>query len=168
MKIFAVLFLTCLFAVSSFSQTILKIGAPAPAFAGVALDGTDFDLNQLRGTVVVITFWSTRCEICHNEFPKLNRLIKSYNGKKVVFLSLTTENEEKIEAYLKKNPLETKIVPNSFGILLQYADRDKHGNLDMGFPSYYVVNEAGNIEFRSSGYDKTAALNSTLDRLISK
>ena len=168
MRVLTITFLTLAFAVSAYSQTRLKVGEPAPAFTGVTLDGIDFDLNQLRGSVVVITFWSTRCEICHVEFPKLNRLIKAYNGKKIVFLSLTNENEEKIEAYIKKNPLETQILPNSFGVLLQYADRDKNGNLDMGYPSYYVVNDAGNIEFRSSGYDKTPALNSTLTRLFSK
>ena len=168
MKIFAIVFLTFLIATSIAAQNNLKVGAPAPTFTGVTLDGSDFDLNQLRGSVVVITFWSTRCEICHVEFPKLNRLIKSYDGKKVVFLSLTTENEEKIEAYLKKNPLETQILPNSFGVLLQYADRDKSGNLDMGYPSYYVISDTGNIEFRSSGYDKTPALNAALTRLVSK
>lgn len=168
MRILTITFLTLIIAASAFSQNNLKVGAPAPAFSGVTLAGSDFDLNQLRGSVVVITFWSTRCEICHVEFPKLNRLIKGYEGKKVVFLSLTTDNEDKIEAYLKKNPLETQILPNSFGILLQYADRDKNGNLDMGYPSYYIVNDAGNIEYRSSGYDKTPALNSALTRLLSK
>ncbi len=168
MRILTITFLTLIIAASAFSQNNLKVGSPAPAFSGVTLDGSDFDLNQLRGTVVVITFWSTRCQICHAEFPKLNRLIKSFNGKKVVFLSLTTENEEKIKAYVKRNPLETQILPNSFGVLLQYADRDKSGNLDMGYPSYYVVNDTGNIEFRSSGYDKTPALNSALTRLLSQ
>lgn len=168
MKVLTITILTLILAASALAQNNLKVGAPAPPFSGVTLAGSDFDLSQQRGTVVVITFWSTRCEICHVEFPKLNRLIKGYEGKKVLFLSLTTDNEDKVEAYLKKNPLATQILPNSFGVLLQYADRDKNGNLDMGYPSYYVVNDAGTIEFRSSGYDKTPALNSALIRLLSK
>ena len=88
-----------------------------------------YNLDELRGNVVVMTFWSTKCEICRSEFPKLNRLIKSLDGKKVIFLSLTMENEAKIEPYLKKNPLDSHVLPNSFGILLQYADRTRDGNL---------------------------------------
>lgn len=168
MKFFALIFLAFAFVVPSYSQSGLKIGATAPAFSGTMLDGNSFDLNENRGKIVVMTFWSTRCEICHVEFPKLNRVIKSFDGKNVVFLSLTMENEAKVEAFLKTNHIDTEVLPNSFGTLLQYADRDKNGNLDMGFPSYFVINDAGVIEYRSSGYDKTEALNSTLARLLNK
>jgi peroxiredoxin len=166
MKAFAILFLISLFAVAAHSQTRLKVGTTAPAFTATDLAGNDVDLNSLRGNIVVMTFWSTRCEICHVEFPKLNSLIRSLDGKKVVFLSLTMENEAKVEAYLKKNRLEARIVPNSFSVLLQYADRDREGNLDMGFPSFYVINEVGTIKYRSSGYDKTESLSLTLSKLL--
>lgn len=148
-------------------QQTLKVGASAPEFTAVDLKGDSVDLNELRGNIVVMTFWSTRCEICHVEFPKLNRVIKSFNGKKVVFLSLTMENEAKVETYLKKNPLEARVVPNSFGVVLQYADRDKSGNLDMGFPAFYVINEQGTIQYKQSGYDKTESLSTTLSKLLS-
>ena len=168
MKVFAIIFIVLALAASASSQTSLKVGTTAPAFTGTSLDGTSFDLSEMRGSVVVMTFWSTKCVICHVEFPKLNRVIKSFDGKKVVFLSLTMENDAKVEAFLRTNHLDTQVLPNSFGTLLQYADRDKNGNLDMGFPSYFVINDAGLVEYRSSGYDKTESLNSTLSRLLNK
>ena len=151
-----------------FSQTGLKVGSDAPMFSAASLEGNCYDLNELRGSVVVLTFWSTRCEICRHEFPKLNRVIDSLDGKKVVFLSLTTENEAKVEAYLKANRLASRIVPNSFGVLLQYADRDRAGNLNIGFPSYYVIDQEGRLQYRSSGFDKTDSLNTAITRLVSK
>ncbi|MFM9904454.1 MAG: TlpA family protein disulfide reductase [Pyrinomonadaceae bacterium] len=168
MRIFAIFFLSLACVTAAFSQTSLKIGEKAPAFSAYSLDGTSFDLNELRGSVVVLTFWSTKCAICHSEFPKLNRVIKGFEGKKVVFLSLTMEKDEKVEAYLKTTRLDSQILTDSFGILLQYADRDKEGNLDMGFPSYVVINDMGFIEYRSSGYDKTDSLNTAITHLISK
>ena len=168
MKVLAIIILAFALAVSASTQTRLAVGAPAPPFSGTSLDGTTVDLSELKGKVVIMTFWSTKCEICHVEFPKLNRVIKSFDGKNVVFLSLTMENDAKVEAYLKSNHLDTQVLPNSFGTLLQYADRDKSGNLDMGFPSYFVINDAGIIEYRSSGYDKTESLNATLTRLLGK
>jgi peroxiredoxin len=162
------LLLTLLFAAAALSQTNLKVGAEAPLFSAASLDGSCYDLRDLRGSVVVLTFWSTKCPICQHEFPKLNRVVDSFQGKKVVFLSLTLENEAKVESYLRSNHLASQILPNSFGVLLQYADRSKNGNLDMGFPSYFVIDQDGRLQYRSSGFDKTDSLNAAVSRLASK
>lgn len=167
MRIFAIAFFLSVLAVPVFSQFTLKVGSRAPVFAATALDGTSYDLNDMRGSVVVLTFWSTKCEICRSERPKLNQMVKNFAGKKVVFLSLTMENEGWVEAYLKQNPVEAHVLPNSLGVVLQYADRDRDGNLDMGFPSFFVVNDVGKIEYRTSGYNKTDALGTSITRLLS-
>lgn len=159
---------TILLSFHVFSQTGLRVGSLAPAFSGNAMDGTCTDLNELRGSVVVLTFWSTKCEICRHEFPKVNQIVESYAGKNVVFLSLTMENEAKVEEYLKKNRLASRVLPNSFGVVLQYADRTKDGNLDMGFPSFFVIDQAGLVRYHSSGFDKTSSLASAIGRLVTK
>lgn len=160
--------LTLICALTAISQTRLTPGAAAPVFSSSSMDGTIYDLNSLRGSVVVLTFWSTRCEICRVEFPKINQLVDRYNGRNVVFLSPTMENEAKVEGYLKNNRLASHILPNSFGLVLQYADRTRDGSLDMGFPSIYVIDQAGKVQFRASGYDKTVPLTAALDRLLGK
>ncbi|MBP9109532.1 MAG: TlpA family protein disulfide reductase [Pyrinomonadaceae bacterium] len=150
------------------AQTSLMIGSPAPAFSGNGMDGTCNDLSELRGKVVVLTFWSTRCEICRHEFPKVNQMVKNYENRNVVFLALTMENEAKVEAYLQKNQLAPTILPNSFGVVLQYADRTADDRVDMGFPSFFVIDKAGTIQYRSSGFNRTASLNAAIERLASK
>ncbi len=64
----------------------------AENFTATALDGQTFDLAGLKGKVVLITFWSTRCPICVSEAPKLNELAARYKDKDVVFLGLSMEN----------------------------------------------------------------------------
>jgi len=155
-----------LLVISGYSQTALRVGTNAPVFTAASMDGTQLDMNELRGSVVVLTFWSTKCYICQQEFPKMNEVVRSYDGQKVVFLSLTMENETKVEGFLRSNKIASTIVPNSFGVLLQYADRDKRGYLDMGFPSYFVIDQQGILQHRSSGYDKTAQLSTTINNLI--
>lgn len=159
---------TIFFSSHVFSQSGLKVGSPAPAFSGYGMDGTCNDLSELRGSVVVLTFWSTKCEICRHEFPKVNQIVEKYSGRNVVFLALTVENEARVETYTRRNRLAPRILPNSFGVVLQYADRTKDGNLDMGFPSFFVIDQEGVIQYRSSGFDKTSILASTLDRLVTK
>ena len=166
MQIFQILTITALLALSAFSQTSLKAGDDAPIFTSASLEGNYFDLEQKRGSVVVLTFWSTKCEICRSEIPRLNQFTSQYDGKNVVFLALTTENEDRIAPFLRSNPFKFTILPNSFGVILQYADRSKGGNLDMGFPAFYVIDQGGKLAYRASGYDKTAPLAAAIDRLI--
>ncbi len=161
-------FLLLLLPLDASAQKGLRVGSPAPAFSGNAMDGTCNDLSGLRGKVVVLTFWSTKCEICRHEFPKVNQMVKNYENRDVVFLALTMENEAKVEVYLKKNRLEPTILPNSFGVVLQYADRTADDRLDMGFPSFFVIDKAGTIQYRASGFDRAASMNAVIERLASK
>ncbi|HEX6125477.1 MAG TPA: TlpA disulfide reductase family protein [Pyrinomonadaceae bacterium] len=163
-----ILLIFLLIAVSTaFSQQALRPGEMAPAFSGQALDGTMYDLPQLQGKVVVLTFWNTRCEICHSEIPNLNRVAERYRGKDVVFLAVTMDNEARIHPYIKRNPFNFTILPNGFGVMLKYADRDRAGNINMGFPAHFLINRKGAIELRTYGWDKAANLDSQISRLLS-
>lgn len=166
MRTLSILSLILVLSAAVFSQTSLKIGSQAPLFNSTALDGTEYDLNELHGKVVVLTFWSTKCQICRGEIPKLNQFVDRFDTNKVIFLALTMDHEDKIEAYLKSNPIRFHVLPNSFGVVLQYADRDKQGNLDMGFPSYFVIDQTGRLEYRASGWDRTEKLDSEINRLL--
>jgi peroxiredoxin len=160
------LVLALAFVVPSFGQTALRLGNDAPEFTASAMDGRSYDLNSMRGRVVVLTFWSTKCEICRHEIPKLNTFAARFDESKVVFLAATLENEEKVGSYLKANPFKFHILPNSFAMILKYADRDKQGNLDMGFPAYFVIDQAGTVAYRGSGWDKTVELDLRLTKLL--
>jgi peroxiredoxin len=165
------LIFVCLFvllAVPAYTQSVLRAGSKAPAFSGSLVDGTPVSLDSLRGSVVVITFWTTRCVICRHEMPLLDRMVDQYDPKKVVFLALTTENQQQVSGYLRNNRFKFDVVPDSFGTLLRYADRDRAGNIDMGYPSFFVVDQQGLVQFRASGYDKTATLNAAIGRLVLK
>ncbi|MEP6847700.1 MAG: TlpA disulfide reductase family protein [Acidobacteriota bacterium] len=165
--IISTFFLLILFALTVSAQQSLKEGTAAPEFSAAAMNGQVYDLNQLQGKVVVITFWSTKCEICHSEIPKLNQMAERYKGRDVVFLALTMENEAKVENYLRSTPFSFTIVPNSFGMVMQYADRDKAGNINMGFPAYFLVDQSGSIQVKTSGWDKTSAIDSRISSLLS-
>lgn len=167
MRFLNLILILTIFASAAFAQQNLQPGAPAPDFNAEALDGKSYNLSQLQGKVVVLTFWSTRCQICHSELPKLNDVARRYNDKEVVFLAATMENQAKIEPYLKKNPFNFNVLPNSFGVILKYADMDRTGNINIGFPAYFLIDRRGTIALKSSGWDKTAKLESQISQLLS-
>ncbi len=165
MRILPCLFLVLIFSIVCFGQQH-RIKTVAKDFTATALDGQTFDLAGLRGKVVLVTFWSTRCPICVAETPKLNELAARYKNRDVVFLGLTTDNANKVASYVKKKPFNFNLLPNSFGILLKYADRDGDGNVTMGYPAYYLINQKGEIELKTNGYDKKDKLASEINRLL--
>jgi peroxiredoxin len=167
MRFIHIALIALVLSISAAAQQGLSNGSNAPQFSLAGYDGQTYDLNQLRGKVVLVTFWSTRCNICHSELPNMNKLASHYKGQDVVFLAMTMENESKVAAYLKNNAFNFTIVPNSFGALLQFADRDREGNIAMGFPAYFLIDQNGVVRLKSSGWDKTQDLDSQIGRLLS-
>lgn len=164
MKIILSLLFSLILALTAFGQQ--KVGTMAETFNGTTLEGKDFYLDDFRGKVVVMTFWSTRCAICHEEIPKLNKLTDKYSGKGVVFMGLTMENETKVSLYLQKKPFKFTIVPNSLGVLLKYADRDSNDNPNMGYPAYFIISQGGELTYKSSGWDKSGKIDGEINRLL--
>ncbi len=68
---------------------------------------------------------------------------------------------------MKKKSFDFTIIPNSFGVVLKYAQKDNKGNISMGFPSHFVINQKGEIELKTNGFDKTPAIESQIKRLLS-
>ncbi|MEP6900706.1 MAG: TlpA disulfide reductase family protein [Actinomycetota bacterium] len=163
LRIFFCLALVLSFTAYAFGQKSKQL---AENFSAATMAGQTVELESLKGKVVLITFWSTKCPICDSEIPKLNQIANSYKGKDVVFLGLTTDNPTKVESFLKMKPFNFDIIPSSFGVLLKYADRDRTGNINMGYPAYFLINQAGEIEMKDSGWDKTEKLDSQINRLL--
>ena len=152
------------FSIACFGQQ--KVGVTAQNFNGVSIKGDNVELDNLKGNVVVVTFWSTRCQICVSEMPKLNALVEKYKGKKVVFLGLTMNNDAMVNKFLKKKPFKFTILPNSFGVVLKYAARDSRGRLNMGFPAHFIVNQKGEVVLKTSGFKKSKKIDSTVGKLL--
>lgn len=80
-------------------------GKPAPGLEGRYLNGSPFDLQQLRGKVVVVNFWATWCPSCREEMPALDALYGKYHaqGLEVIGISIDDrEDAEKVQAAMKE------------------------------------------------------------------
>ena len=58
-------------AVATIKDLVLGVGDFAPGFDLPTLDGDSINLQQLRGSVVVLDFWATWCVPCRLGLPKL-------------------------------------------------------------------------------------------------
>jgi hypothetical protein len=49
---------------------------------------------------------------------------------------------------------------------MQYSDKDSAGRINMGFPSYFIVNQRGEVTQKSNGWDKTGKIDAEVGRLL--
>jgi peroxiredoxin len=166
MRILLILTIFLTFAFTAFAQQTIKVGMTAPDFVVESTNGVVFDLQELKGKVVVITFWSTTCEICISEIPNLNVLTNDY--KDVVFLGMTTNHGDRLTDFLQKKPFKFNIISNSMGVLLKYADIDKAGYMKVAYPAHFIINQAGEIVLKSDGFDQTDKIRTKIKSLLAK
>jgi cytochrome c biogenesis protein CcmG/thiol:disulfide interchange protein DsbE len=65
-------------ALSRPAASLIERGKPAPAIAGITLDGDSFRLDELRGHPVVVNFWGPTCVPCRDEFPLLKSKLREH------------------------------------------------------------------------------------------
>lgn len=71
-------------------------------------DNTHLTPQSLKGQVVILEFWATWCAPCIKQFPKINALAREFE-KDVTFISVTAEDEETVNHFLKRKELNTWI-----------------------------------------------------------
>jgi peroxiredoxin len=142
----------------------------------IRLEGVDhkfYDVAEMRGSVVLISFGATWCAPCSGELFALEELKHEYQGKPVKFFWVTIENDGQInDAGLKRYATQHKL---SFPVLrdptrtafLQFSPRvklpmivfyDKDGHFD------------GPAQFGMSSDAKTykARMRTRLDELLAQ
>ncbi len=83
------------------------------------LDGKVYDLSELRGSVVLVSFGATWCAPCSTELRALEELLGEYREKPVKFFWVSIERPEEVtNATLRRYAKERKL---SFPVLRDTA-----------------------------------------------
>jgi thiol-disulfide isomerase/thioredoxin len=64
---------------------------PVPTLSIQTLAGEDFNLDRLRGQVVLIHFWATWCPPCIKEMPALGSFYEKYRARGVAVIALSED-----------------------------------------------------------------------------
>ncbi|HEY7887529.1 MAG TPA: TlpA disulfide reductase family protein [Steroidobacteraceae bacterium] len=67
------------------------VGQPAPPLSLRQLDGREFDLAKLRGTVLLVNVWATWCSPCRVEMPTLDAFYRRYHSRGLDVLGLSID-----------------------------------------------------------------------------
>ena len=138
-------------------------GAIAPNFKAVSIKGEQIELSKLKGQVVVLNFWFTRCQPCIEEMPELNKLVSKYSDKNVQFISFAPESSDILLPFLREHPFKFKTVANSENI------RQDIFKLFSGWPYSIIIDKKGKINkiwWGNSGKNVFDVYQEIIDKLL--
>lgn len=111
----------------------------APNFVLDDTNGNTFELWDLRGSPVLINFWTTWCGPCLDEMPDIQALSEKYPDLVVLGINGDGESYEDVSSYAEKNEL-------TFPLLID-ADESVSGSYRINaFPTSFFIDRAGVIQ----------------------
>jgi thiol-disulfide isomerase/thioredoxin len=136
-----------------------------PDFKTKDLDGHPQKLSQLRGKIVVLSFWATWCGPCQEELPRLSRLSQQYAGKGVQFVAVSIDEPKdrpKIQPFLSKNNIAMNAwVGADSGLLEDFG-------LGEIVPGTVIIDGQGEIVGRIKGEARDEDVRSRVDWLLNR
>ena len=68
-----------------------QIGEAAPALVAKTRKGEAFDLQALKGKVVLVMFWATWCPACREELPALEAIWRKFHSQGLEVLAVNVD-----------------------------------------------------------------------------
>ena len=72
----------------------VKVGAKAPDFSGVAIDGRLYHLYDSKAERIIVVFWSTDCEYCHDFLVQIRKHLDLKSDFELVTFALAEDKDD--------------------------------------------------------------------------
>ncbi|MYN01283.1 redoxin family protein [Pseudoduganella sp. DS3] len=135
--------------------------ATAPEFAGIKrwLNSEPLTMQQLRGKVVLVDFWTYDCINCINTLPHVVKWHDKYKDKGLVVVGVHTpeyafeRKTDNVRAALKRFNIRFAVAQDN-----GYETWNAYGN--RYWPAFYLINKKGQVVYTHFGegqYEQTEA-----------
>lgn len=120
---------------------------PLPPVTYTLTDGGQLRSSDLKGTPLLVSFWSVSCDVCLRDMPKLNRLADTLadRGLQVVGVAMPYDPPPAVMATVER-------IDPAFPVAL-----DVHGEIVAAFggvsatPTIVLVDRDGAVAYRETG-----------------
>lgn len=140
----------------SFDQTSsLPVLGPAPEFTGIAtwLNSDPLTLQDLKGKVVLVDFWTYSCINCIRTLPYVTSWYETYKDQGLVVVGVHTpefafeKDTDNVKRAIAQHNINYPVAQdNDYGTWLAYANRY--------WPAHYLIDQEGNVRYTHFGEGK--------------
>ncbi len=121
-----------------------RLPVAAPTFKLKDFAGTEVELSQLRGNVVLVNFWATWCPPCVAEIPSLTGLLSTMRGKPIRMLAVSVdESWQKVREFFPQG--------TTLPVLLDSDRKTPELYGTEKFPETFIVDKQGQIRYAVIG-----------------
>ncbi len=140
-------------------------GDNSPEFSYEAVDGAVINSKDLKGKYVYIDVWATWCAPCIKQVPYLKQLEERYQGKAIVFVSISVD---KLEV---KDTWKQMVKDKNLGGLQLFADKSFDSNFMKklavnSIPRFILIDPKGKIIDADASRPSFAKTKELLDSLV--
>jgi thiol-disulfide isomerase/thioredoxin len=133
-------------------------GQAAPRFRAKTTSGETFNNESIKGKVVLLEFWTTWCQYCHDEEPLVEQINREFADKGLIVLAIdVAESKKTVKKYLEQHPRSCRIVLTEDTNLAAMYQANS-------YPIYVAIDRDGNI----AGEQRGAAGERALRRLLAR
>jgi thiol-disulfide isomerase/thioredoxin len=141
--------------------------AQAPDFKGISnwLNSSPLSMQDLRGKVVMVSFWTYGCYNCVNTLPYVTKLHAKYKDKGLVIVGVHTpefpfeKSLSNVQAALKRHGIQYPVAQDN-----DSATWDAYRN--RYWPAQYIVDQSGKIVYSHAGEGAYDEIEKTIQSLL--
>lgn len=137
---------------------------PPVAVAGTTLTGESWDVERVRGSVVVLNVWGSWCAPCVPEVDELNAAVADLRGNDVVFMGIDyRESAATALAFAKAKGMTYPSLADDGGKTMAAL----HGTV-VATPTTLVLDRQGRIAARVSGPVTAATVRGLVEDVLAE
>lgn len=162
--------LTVLAAVTSTASAgALSKSVAAPEFSGIEkwLNSEPLTLQQLRGKVVLVDFWTYTCINCINTLPYVKAWHQKYKDQGLVVVGVHTP-----EYPFERSTDNVKTALKRFGISYPVAQDNRYATWsaynNQYWPAFYLIDKKGQVVYTHFGEGQYAQTEAAIKNLLAQ
>ena len=147
----------------------LKNSIPAPEFTGIEkwLNSEPLTMQQLRGKVVLVDFWTYTCINCINTLPHVKSWHQKYKDQGLVVVGVHTpeypfeRNTDNVKTAIKRFDLRFPVAQDN-----RYATWGAYNN--QFWPAFYLIDKKGQVVYTHFGEGQYAQTEAAIQALLAQ
>jgi len=164
-----ILLASCLFCATAAHAEPTTNNLPAPEFAGIEswLNSAPLTMQQLRGKVVLVEFWTYTCINCIHTLPAIKSWYSKYNSQGLVVIGVHTpeypfeRSTQNVADALKQFDIRYPVAQDN-----RYTTWNAYNN--QYWPALYLINKKGQIIYTHFGEGDYEVTEKTIRTLIAQ